>query len=107
MTNDGRSGGEARPEGHLRRPDSPGPPPSHRATGLVLYVHQRPDGVRALTGGGVTADGICADIFDTVPPGGVWNGLRFEDLAPGRYDIVDGRLVREDGSIVPSDADGR
>ena len=82
-------------------PDPLGASPSRRGAGVVLYVHQQPDGVRALTGGGTTADWMCVDIFGTVSPGGTWNDLRYEDLAPGRYDIVDGQFVREDGTLIP------
>jgi hypothetical protein len=69
---------------------------------LVLYVHERSDGTRELTGGGITADGTCADIFATLRPDGVWSGVAYEDLLPGRYDIVGSSFVRVDGYIVPS-----
>lgn len=77
-------------------------PPPRAAASLVLYVHEAPDGLRTLTGGGITADGTCADIFATVQPGGVWNGLRYEDLLPGCYDIVGDTVVRADRHVVPS-----
>ena len=83
-----------------REPDPLGASPSRQGAGLVLHVHQQPDGVRVLTGGG-TADGMCVDIFGTVSPGNRWNDLRYEDLAPGCYDIVDGQFVREDGTLLP------
>lgn len=68
---------------------------------LVLYVHEEPGGRRVLTGGGITSDGIYADIFASLCPGGVWNGVPYESLLPGRYDIVGDALVRADGGLVP------
>ena len=72
------------------------------AGSLVLHVHETSDGIRELTGGGITADGTCADIFATLRPGGVWSGVAYEDLLPGRYDIVRTSFVRADGHVVPS-----
>ncbi len=100
--------GDNKPAADDARRGSPGsdPEPSEhpsRAAGsLVLYVHERSDGIRVLIGGGVTDDGICADVFATLHPGGTWNGVAYDDLPPGRYDIVEGSLVRANGTVVLS-----
>ena len=80
------------------------PEPSRRVEGsLALFVHEAAGGLRVLTGGGCTVEGVYIDIFGSVRPGGVWHGIRYEDLLPGRYDIIGETVVRDDGRVLSSD----
>lgn len=65
---------------------------------MRVYVFTTSDEVREVRGGGITGDGICADICRDVHPGEAFCGIPYADLTDGTYalDGATGTLCRID-----------
>lgn len=61
---------------------------------LRLYVFERADGIREITGGGMTPEGLMIDICGEVVPGGGWEGFTYAELEPGTYRIEGRALIK-------------